>query len=298
MPARWMLLGMIAVASSAIHVDLAQAQAAKPGNAEKLIRVTYPIADLIVPVEDHSVFEEHQLRKNAPARTVDNNAGELTRLIRQAVSPRSWEEQGGPASIQFFPQGMSLVIRQPKEIHEEIAHLLTALRKCSEVQIAVQMRFFEVSSATAGRLRKAMAKHGQPARNQEHPLLDDKQFLEMAQLVQADSTIVQPPKITLLRDQKLGVKAASTRFDVRGEVSPDRRTVRLFVEFEHALQRQQSGPRMLRTSDTFTIPVERTLIWNAGSIGGTHVFVAVTPRLVIMEEDETILGVFAPKAGR
>lgn len=57
--------------------------------------------------------------------------GSLIELITSSIDPATWDEVGGPASIQEFPSanGRALVIGQTPQAHERISSLLAALRR-------------------------------------------------------------------------------------------------------------------------------------------------------------------------
>ncbi len=165
-------------------------------NRIRMRRITYPVGDLIVAVEDHplpDVFNvqkmiEHQLRVSQPyygqnaqmafpmnagmpvsshnqgngsmfgsqtpgspptqqtkEKTKEAMAEMLKTLIQEIVAKNSWEGMGGTGAVQYFPQGMALVINQQQEVQEEIGQLLAALRKLQDLQVTVEMRAVVVS---------------------------------------------------------------------------------------------------------------------------------------------------------
>ena len=295
MSIRWILVGMIAVVGiGAIDVNSLTAQTAeKPAKADKLVRVTYPIKDIAEAFQKQSVFNNIKRGQEAAALSNDAAAEMLKRLITTTVAAKSWEPAGGEGDIQYFPYGAALVIRQTQDVQEEIARLLDALRRRPHLQIQIEVRFLEVSAKTSDRLISEMKKHGQPARGSSksgvtaYAGLDDKQTRSLLEMVQGDNlgVICQAPKITLDNGQSGAASftsnKAGTRFDVSSLVTSDRRSVRLTLDFEHGISSEaKSGACAIRSSDTFTVPADRTLIWRAGEVGGMHVFVAATPRIV------------------
>ncbi len=69
----------------------------------------------------------------------------LINLIISTINPMSWQEMGGPGTINYFPLGKTLVINQTSDIQGEIADLLAALRKLQEQEVSVEVRFITVS---------------------------------------------------------------------------------------------------------------------------------------------------------
>ncbi len=53
----------------------------------------------------------------------------LVELIQRTIKPKSWESQGGPGSIYFYPQGRALVVRATSVIHENVQDQLRNLQR-------------------------------------------------------------------------------------------------------------------------------------------------------------------------
>src|SRR5262249_17658192 len=71
----------------------------------------------------------------------------LIKLITNAISPSSWNDMGGPGTIDYFPLGMALVINQTPDIQEQIADLLAALRRLQDQEVAVEVRFITIAES-------------------------------------------------------------------------------------------------------------------------------------------------------
>lgn len=69
----------------------------------------------------------------------------LSQLIVSTVEPDSWDEVGGAGSVRPFETTLSLVIRQTQKVHEEIADLLSQLRRLQDLQVTIEVRFITVS---------------------------------------------------------------------------------------------------------------------------------------------------------
>lgn len=65
----------------------------------------------------------------------------LIELITSTVSPSSWDQNGGAGSIAPFNTNLTLVVSQTQEIHEQIADLLTQLRRLQDLQVTIEVRF-------------------------------------------------------------------------------------------------------------------------------------------------------------
>ncbi len=69
----------------------------------------------------------------------------LISLITATVKPDSWEDVGGPGSVEPFETNLSLVIRQTEEVHEEIVDLLEQLRRMQDLQVTIEVRFITLN---------------------------------------------------------------------------------------------------------------------------------------------------------
>ncbi|HEX4142821.1 MAG TPA: hypothetical protein VHY91_04660 [Pirellulales bacterium] len=69
----------------------------------------------------------------------------LTDLITSTIQPTSWDEVGGPGSIQEFSTNLSLVISQTQEVHEQIVDLLRQLRRLQDLQVTIEVRYITLS---------------------------------------------------------------------------------------------------------------------------------------------------------
>jgi hypothetical protein len=134
----------------AASASYAQAQCpVRPRCAEPLYQRTYAVPDLVIPVHDADVT----VPKNSSSWSADSpgptGAAEaprtqevlLMQLIADTVAPESWVERGGPASMDYFPLGMCLVVEQTKKNHERIVELLESLRRQQQVEVALEVRF-------------------------------------------------------------------------------------------------------------------------------------------------------------
>jgi RNA polymerase sigma factor (sigma-70 family) len=81
----------------------------------KLVTKVYPVASLI-------------------AEGTPEGAQPLMRVLAKSIEPISWSENGGEGSMEYFPQGGSLVIRQSSDVHKQVHELLDALRKTKKEQ--------------------------------------------------------------------------------------------------------------------------------------------------------------------
>lgn len=69
----------------------------------------------------------------------------LIKLLTSTISPQAWNNMGGPGTIEYFPLTMALVINQSPDIQEQVADLLTALRRLQDQEVAVEIRFISIA---------------------------------------------------------------------------------------------------------------------------------------------------------
>ena len=297
-------------ASSPAERD-ANAQRRAPSASEPLVRVTYAVADLVVPIPNYSRAKDAESGPDELARRLIN-------LITTTIDRSSWEDRGGHGTIQYFPLGKALVVSQRRDVHAEIAQLLSDLRKLQDVQIAVELRMVVTGAKFGDAFYNDMPNTGEPARAlalrkpsslTRMTVLDDRQvfaFMEMSQEDRA-TNVVQAPKITLFNGQQAGLSVTDRdvgsptacaaapvlrAFEKRNGllctlwpvVGPDPKSVRLAMDLDARLP---VGKAWIDGSaeGTFVIPEGRTLVMHLGKANGHHLFTLVTPRVLIVTEE-------------
>jgi type II secretory pathway component GspD/PulD (secretin) len=151
----------------------------------KLVTVTYQVADLVVPMEQHNPGQipDGKPSNNGPTiqytptptttgpsmyggtptgtptggtlssggtavtlnKPKNTQEEQLIKLITQSISPKTWSDVGGAGTIEFYPITFGLVINQTPDIQEQIQELLTALRRLQDQSVAIEVRLITVS---------------------------------------------------------------------------------------------------------------------------------------------------------
>lgn len=168
----------------------------------RLVQVVYPVADLVVPI-DMDIKESG----NKPQETVESV---LMDVIRRGVAPASWEENGGPANIDYFPLGMSLVVRQTPAAQRQIQQMLEAMRRPQDLQVVSEICILEVSAATVERCGEDAAL-SHLLSNGEAALLDA-QLRRLMEAAQGDrrTNLIQAPRVTCFNGQRARVCVQET----------------------------------------------------------------------------------------
>src|SRR5438552_3452835 len=104
----------------------------QPAEAPKLKLVTYPVADLVVPV-DMDLTDNGCALEGGPRRCGSQALNDrLMQTIMNTIARDTWKDVGGQATMQYFPLGMALVVHQSVAVHKEILALLQALRRLQD----------------------------------------------------------------------------------------------------------------------------------------------------------------------
>ena len=175
-------------------------RAAPPSDDAHLVRVTYQVADLVIPPPSEAVFHSG-LKAGSPSVTQES---QLIQLVTGAVEPKSWSEKGGRGTIDYHPHTMGLVVNQTPEVQERVADLLNCLRRMQDTQVSLEVRFITADEDLVERLGLD-GKDGvelKSAAQSESPLsvtfLDDKKVQQVLEAVQEDrrANVMQTPKAT------------------------------------------------------------------------------------------------------
>jgi len=165
---------------------------------EKMVRASYPVADLVVPTTESA----KTARTGKPQPTQEDD---LIRLIVQAVQPATWSDNGGVGSIEYMRPTMSLVINQTPQIQEQVADLLERLRKAQDTRVALEVRFVSVPEDAMERIG---ADFGTGHRLR---FLNETQMLRFLEAAGADkrTCVLTAPKVTAQDRQAISLKIAT-----------------------------------------------------------------------------------------
>jgi type II secretory pathway component GspD/PulD (secretin) len=205
---------------------------------DRMTVCTYPVADLVLPIQGFQVPScPAEARQKDPATLEDR----LVRLLVGTVEPATWQANGGRGAVEYFPLTMSLVVSQTPAVQERVAHLLAALRREQDVQVALEVRIVTVSEDFLERVGVSM--DAQPARSGDaeprqkasgpQPL-DDRQAASLLEAVQGDqrANVMQAPKLMMFNGQVGTVHTDGFRMTARPIVSADRRYVQVSLNVE------------------------------------------------------------------
>jgi hypothetical protein len=100
----------------------------------QLLTRIYPVLDLVsrrTPFYDASAVVTS---RTAGGRMGAPDYASLMRVITSTIDPDSWDDVGGPGSIEEFDNAGILIISQTWEVHQKIGPLLNSLRRVKGLQ--------------------------------------------------------------------------------------------------------------------------------------------------------------------
>jgi RNA polymerase sigma factor (sigma-70 family) len=254
----------------------------KKGRVQK---VTYPVADLVVPIEGLDVA----LGSNQKETSKTKEDWLIKKVIR-TVSPSSWEGCGGTGTIHYAPPGMALVVNNTPRVQAQVKYFLETMRRVQEIQVAAEIRIISLNAASfleLQRLLPHLIKDG-------HAVLSEAEAIALVRKAQedADTKVVQAPKITFFPGQRVSFSMDASndlpgikKIDVKLNALVAANLQHLELEVKATVGKAEFTEAM-RLEDGVTLVQFRRN-------GDDYVILLVTPRVILnMEEEE----VAAPEA--
>ena len=193
------------------HTRLLQVLSERGGDPRALRRAgelqsrVYSVADIIAPIPGND-------DKAAVAEPTETDYQPLIKLIQETVAPLSWDEVNGPASMRPYCDTRSLVVRQTQAAHDEIATLLSQLRKLRCISINLEIR-------TLTLMRNSELWDAYGLENTNPTTLTTKQLAELIDQIPEKfrkyglerETLLAGPKLTLANGQAGSVETPESR---------------------------------------------------------------------------------------
>jgi hypothetical protein len=145
-------------------------------------------------------------RSGCPKGDSATREKELIALIKTTIQPTSWDDQGGPCTIEYWPLTGALVVNAPPDMQEQIEDQLAAMRRLYAAEAAVELRFLAVADCVYDRLRTDFEL--QDAKYSPLASLDDARVGELFKVAQSDqgTHLMQAPKITMFNGQPATIR--------------------------------------------------------------------------------------------
>lgn len=171
--------------------------------AEKLVPVTYPVLDLIMPAPDYTCpasTEKTDKPKNAVA--VPTREGWLIELIQNTIEPSTWVAKGGQGTIDYFPLSGALIINHTPKVQQQVADFLANLRKLKDTEVALEVRIITIAEDDCERLGVDFNQKAKDA-PLEMKFLTDKDVGQLVKSVAGceRTSICQSPQLMLANEQ-------------------------------------------------------------------------------------------------
>jgi hypothetical protein len=250
-----------------------------------MTKVTYPVAELVVPIPDFGA---------RPPRNGDGRTKEdwLIRKIMRTVSPDSWEGAGGTGTIQYFPLGKALVVTNTARVQARVNHMLETMRRVQDVQVAAEAGIVSLNAASFRTVRGLLPQ----LKEDGHVVLSDAEAFALLRKARDDAgtRVVQLPKITFLPGQRVRVSLDP------GQDQPAIRKadVRLSALVAADLQRLELQVRAAVGKAAFARTVwldEGATLAQVKRHGDGHLILLVTPRVILSAQEEVVA---PPRSGR
>lgn len=272
----------------------------------ELVAKVYAVADLVVPLPGNGVANGAKTATGSQA---------LIDLVTRTIQPSQWDTAGGSCSTQFDDKTLSLVIRASADLHQEVAELLSQIRRLQDTQVVLEMAVVSFSNSASDELIPSGFNGPVALRSQ---VLTETARQSLFEKWQADrhSNIIAAPKVTLFNGQtasltsaELGASDHPVNLVMNGVASGDRKSVRLSLgvngeSFDAAIRRQQETLQegqslILDITDDISAPAEllkklpiatdsdeaRDILKSIRPKDGSRVLLLVTPRVIVVEEE-------------
>lgn len=247
---------------------------------------------------------------------------QLVSLIESTIEPDSWEANGGPARIHVSKPSLSLVIQQTQQAHEEISNLLAQLRRLQDIQVSLQFQVLDVPESLLNEWADNLKfKNLKASGAERYTLLTMQQTQQLRKPVAARMF----PKVTLFNGQRCHwaletVGDSQPRLSLQPVVSADRRFVHLSVRLDDfptvpggnrpidgIAAIPNGGGVLLELPDLVNSDNARRQLAVTSVAGqpkplqpstSPRRFVLIQPEIVIIEQEEELLGLPAGNAGQ
>jgi RNA polymerase sigma factor (sigma-70 family) len=240
----------------------AEKQAPAPRPQASTARVVYNVADLVVPIPC--------LDDGDGAKTKERW---LIEKITRTIAPQSWQDQGGAGSIEYYPMGLALVVKQAPEIQTRVNQLLESLRRFQDIQIAIETRIVTIRKDSLPKLRNVIA----GLKADGHVILNEAEAFALLEKAKADKcSLLQTPKVTIFPGQRMEVGTEDVTMKYSALVAANLHHVELDVKAKAGKVEWTKSVRL--ASDA-------TLVLAADAGGGDMKLLLVTPRVLIDLEE-------------
>jgi len=284
------LLSSLAALALIACVSDAEAQAGAVHETQRLVTEAYPVADLVIAtpggVAVLSLGNDIKMSFRSAESKPDFET--LIEEITTTIEPGSWKDAGGVGIIAESEATLSLVVRQTRAVHDQIADLIHRMRRELDVQVTLEVRHLEVP--------EAFLESNEQLDIKDRTKFDEKAMKSLMMAVQSQSraNLLAAPKVTLFQGNALWLHESNdndkSSLVLLPTISRDRRSVVLSVAATGKIEGQPGilGDKVrLKAGETFLL--DRGL----ASQPAMRELLLITPRVIVAEEEEELLSLSA-----
>ena len=265
---------------------------------DSLLVMTYDVADLVVRMPGTVCVSLGAKQPRVASLDATSDFDELISLLTTTIAPETWEDVGGPGTVAPFEANRSLVIRQTREVHEEIVDWLAEIRRRRGFQIVVRSRWMMVSDRFCnanwpeiGETPKAVVMSSSKA-GELLEAVRDADRTDGAQPT-AGKLILEGPKATLFSGQQLRAVVPTVTTLLRQDyatqlsfvIAEDKKSVWVNGMSWSGSQAPTNVHSQVKNGETLVVEVPGTL---AGSESSSRGFLFLTPAIVQQEEERAL----------
>jgi hypothetical protein len=168
----------------------------RPGPG-KMVTVTYPVADLVVPINYPGNRSEDGVEPGKLAKPIPSVEDALMKRIMSKVAPSTWSDKGGGGTMDYFPLPMTLVVNQTPEVQKQVADWIAATRRRHSQSVQFEIRFVSVPDGPLACLGESADQSRVVGKVTS---LDEAQAKRVLSALQNDTraNLMQAPRITTL----------------------------------------------------------------------------------------------------
>ena len=278
-------LAMIVLLASPLNTWAQQTptRANKPESNQ--VAVTYPVADLVVPIGglDYPFASgNEEEKKTKEAWLMDK--------ITRSIASKTWADNGGTGTIQYYPLGMAIIVNQSPQIQAQVKDLLETMRRAQNIEVLVEIKLVTVSSGLYSKLLPLypnLKKDGQVILSPTEISF----LLEKSQGDQ-DGDIFQAPKITVFPGQRARMCVGGTAVDA--PVVDAQLKAMVAGNLHHVDLDLKGQASSIKFEKTASFAEGNTLALAARKDGNTHIVLLVTPRVIINSQVEERTKIYNP----
>jgi hypothetical protein len=262
----------VAPPRTAEDVPAAKRQAGPPESTTVQTKVTYAVADLVVPIEGVDL----QVSKTKE----DWLIGKIVR----SISPGSWKANGGVGTIQYSPKNYSIIVANSASVQAQVKVLLETMRRVQDVEVVAETKVISLSDAVFSKIRELLP---QLAKD-EHTVLSDVEAFALIRKAgdHAGMQVVHAPKVIVFPGQRVRLSMDPSQDQPEGDKMELKLAAHVAVNLQHIDLDVKA-----RVGKTNFVATERVIdgatLAQVKRDGSRYLLLLATPRVILNIEEGT-----------